>query len=161
MALDDVRMRLRDKRPLECVFLVGSGEAVAVAGEEAVPAAEPEDRIAELEGLLAEVRAQVARHDERLALVSAVKWVDELIFDTPYSMSLPCLDSIDAEYIVHGDDLAIGADGTDAYAAARAAGRMKVVNFGPVVANPLGFCRNVWSPPPGLGSLSGSEVSFS
>ena len=69
----------------------------------------------------------VMRDDERLALVSAVKWVDELIFDTPYSMSLPFLDSIDAEYVVHGDDISINADGTDAYAAARAAGRMKVV----------------------------------
>ena len=67
-------------------------------------------------------------HDaERLALVSAVKWVDELVFDTPYTMSLPFLDSIDADYVVHGDDISINADGTDAYAAARQAGRMKVV----------------------------------
>ena len=67
-------------------------------------------------------------HDaERLALVSAVKWVDELVFDTPYSMSLPFLDSIDADYVVHGDDISINADGTDAYAEARKAGRMKVV----------------------------------
>ena len=69
----------------------------------------------------------VMRDDERLALVSAVKWVDELVFDTPYSMSLPFLDSIDADYVVHGDDISINADGTDAYAEARQAGRLKVV----------------------------------
>ena len=69
----------------------------------------------------------VMRDAERLALVSAVKWVDELVFDTPYSMSLPFLDSIDADYVVHGDDISINANGTDAYAEAKSAGRMKVV----------------------------------
>lgn len=45
----------------------------------------------------------------------------------PYSISLPFLDSIDADYVVHGDDISLNADGSDAYAAAKAAGRMKVV----------------------------------
>ena len=40
----------------------------------------------------------------------------QLVFDTPYSMTLPFLDSIDADYVVHGDDISINADGTDAYA---------------------------------------------
>jgi len=65
--------------------------------------------------------------DERLAIVSSVKWVDELIFDTPYTASLPFLDSIDADFCVHGDDISITADGTDAYGEAKAAGRMKIV----------------------------------
>ena len=69
----------------------------------------------------------VMRDAERIALVAAVKWVDELIFDTPYSATLPFLDAIDCEYCVHGDDISINADGTDAYAEAKAAGRMKVV----------------------------------
>ena len=69
----------------------------------------------------------VMRDAERLGLVSAVKWVDDLVFDTPYTMSLPFLDSIDADYVVHGDDISINENGTDAYAEAREAGRMKVV----------------------------------
>ena len=69
----------------------------------------------------------VMRDAERLALVCAVKWVDELIFDTPYSATLPFLDSIDADYVVHGDDISINADGTDAYGEARAAGRLKII----------------------------------
>lgn len=69
----------------------------------------------------------VMRDAERLALVSAVKWVDELVFDTPYSATLQFLDSIDADYVVHGDDISINADGTDAYGEARAAGRLKII----------------------------------
>ena len=49
----------------------------------------------------------VMRDAERIALVAAVKWVDELIFDTPYTNSLPFLDSIDCEYCVHGDDMPV------------------------------------------------------
>lgn len=65
----------------------------------------------------------VMNDEERLAVVSAVKWVDELIFDTPYTASLPFLDSIDADYCVHGDDISINADGTDAYGEAKAVSR--------------------------------------
>ena len=52
--------------------------------------------------------------------------VDELVFDTPYSMTMPFLDSMDCDFCVHGDDMAINADGTDAYAEAKAANRIKV-----------------------------------
>ena len=79
----------------------------------------------------AEIKANkgppVMRDAERLALTAAVKWVDVLVFDTPYSATLPFLDSIDAECVVHGDDISIDADGTDAYAEAKHAGRMKVI----------------------------------
>ena len=64
----------------------------------------------------------VMREAERLALVAAVKWVDELIFDTPYSPTLDFLDSIDAEYVVHGDDIH-----DETYTEAKRAGRLKVV----------------------------------
>ena len=69
----------------------------------------------------------VTKNDERLAVVSAVKWVDELIFETPYTASLSFLDSIDADFCVHGDDTSINADGTDAYGEAKKAGRIKIV----------------------------------
>lgn len=67
-------------------------------------------------------------HDqERLALVAAVKWVDELVFDTPYAVSIPFLDSIDCDFCVHGDDISLNSEGKDAYADAKKNGRMKVV----------------------------------
>eukprot|EP00908_Phaeocystis_cordata_P019494 Transcript_3103.p1 GENE.Transcript_3103~~Transcript_3103.p1 ORF type:complete len:481 (-),score=217.42 Transcript_3103:93-1535(-) len=67
-------------------------------------------------------------HDsERMGLVAAVKWVEELIFDTPYQATLAFLDSIDCDFCVHGDDMSIGADGQDAYGEAKKAGRIKIV----------------------------------
>ena len=60
-------------------------------------------------------------HDsERMGLVAAVKWVEELIFDTPYQATLAFLDSIDCDFCVHGDDMSIGADGQAGAAFARA-----------------------------------------
>jgi cytidyltransferase-like protein len=69
----------------------------------------------------------VMRDDERLGLTAAVRWVDELVFATPYSATLPFLDSIDIDFCVHGDDMSIGADGKDAYGEAKEAGRIKIV----------------------------------
>eukprot|EP00316_Scyphosphaera_apsteinii_P008736 CAMPEP_0119314484 /NCGR_PEP_ID=MMETSP1333-20130426/32898_1 /TAXON_ID=418940 /ORGANISM="Scyphosphaera apsteinii, Strain RCC1455" /LENGTH=476 /DNA_ID=CAMNT_0007319599 /DNA_START=226 /DNA_END=1656 /DNA_ORIENTATION=+ len=67
------------------------------------------------------------RDAERLAIVCAVRWVDEVIFDTPYSATLGFLDSLDIDFCVHGDDMSISADGTDAYGEAKEAGRIKII----------------------------------
>ena len=56
--------------------------------------------------ILANKGPPVMNDEERLAIVTAVKWVDELIFDTPYSATLPFLDSIDADFCVHGGAMA-------------------------------------------------------
>jgi ethanolamine-phosphate cytidylyltransferase len=53
--------------------------------------------------------------DERLAVVSACKWVDEVIPKTPYVMTSEYLDWVietyKIDYVVHGDDPCIGPDG--------------------------------------------------
>ena len=69
----------------------------------------------------------VMREDERMALVAAVKWVDELVLDTPYTPTVEFLDSLDIDFCVHGDDMSIAADGTDAYGPVKAAGRIRIV----------------------------------
>ena len=69
----------------------------------------------------------VMRDQERITLCSAVKWVDELVFDTPYTASVAFLDSLDIDFCVHGDDTSIAADGTDAYGEAKRLGRIKIV----------------------------------
>lgn len=65
----------------------------------------------------------------RLALVRAVKWVDEVIPDTPYCMTPEFLDTLFTQhridYVVHGDDPCLLPDGTDAYASAKAAGKYR------------------------------------
>ena len=58
--------------------------------------------------------------DERLAVVRACKWVDEVIPNTPYVMTPEYLDWVietyKIDFVVHGDDACIGPDGKDVYA---------------------------------------------
>lgn len=69
--------------------------------------------------------------EERLALVSGLKWVDEVITDAPYDITEQFLNRLfheyNIDYVIHGDDPCLLADGTDAYAAAKKAGRYKQI----------------------------------
>jgi len=73
----------------------------------------------------------VMNNYERTLAVESVKWVDEIIPNVPYDVSEGFLDKLINEYkidfIVHGDDPCIGADGKDAYAAVKTAGRFKTI----------------------------------
>ena len=63
---------------------------------------------------------------ERCALVNACKWVDEVAEATPYIADIPLLDSLNCQYIGHGDDIILGADGKSIYTPFIEAGRMKI-----------------------------------
>lgn len=69
--------------------------------------------------------------DERMIMVSAVKWVDEVIPDAPYAITEEFMKKLFVEYnidyIIHGDDPCILPDGSDAYALAKKAGRYKQI----------------------------------
>eukprot|EP00899_Mesostigma_viride_P008205 jgi/Mesvir1/17386/Mv08687-RA.2 len=73
----------------------------------------------------------VMTYKERYAMVAAVKWVDEIIPDVPYEIDEAFMNKLFTEhgidYIIHGDDPCFLPDGTDAYAAVRAAGRFKQI----------------------------------
>jgi ethanolamine-phosphate cytidylyltransferase len=69
----------------------------------------------------------VMNNEERLATVKACKWVDEVVFDTPYDPSIELLDKLNCDFSIHGDDTSTTADGEDAYAAVRQAGRLRVI----------------------------------
>lgn len=69
----------------------------------------------------------VCTEQERYAAVRAVKWVDQVVEDAPYYTSVEFCKRFDIDFIVHGDDVSVGADGTDTYAAAKAAGMFKTV----------------------------------
>ncbi|MFS7976431.1 putative ethanolamine-phosphate cytidylyltransferase [Helianthus anomalus] len=66
-----------------------------------------------------------------MLMVSAVKWVDEVIPDAPYAITEEFMrklfDEYNIDYIIHGDDPCILPDGTDAYALAKKAGRYKQI----------------------------------
>lgn len=63
---------------------------------------------------------------ERVEIVSACKWVDEVAADNiPYNPTIPLIDALNCQYVAHGDDLALSADGTDCYSVIKQAGRMR------------------------------------
>ncbi|KAL9264714.1 Ethanolamine-phosphate cytidylyltransferase-like protein [Drosera capensis] len=68
---------------------------------------------------------------ERMIMVQAVKWVDEVISDAPYAITEDFMKKLFEEYkidyIIHGDDPCVLPDGTDAYALAKKAGRYKQI----------------------------------
>ena len=69
--------------------------------------------------------------EEREGVIRANKWVTEVISGTPYELEKEFIDRLFAEYkvdfIIHGDDPCLLPDGTDAYAAVKAAGRFKTI----------------------------------
>ncbi|CAN1799224.1 Ethanolamine-phosphate cytidylyltransferase [Linum perenne] len=83
------------------------------------------------EEIIANKGPPVLPMEERLALVSGLKWVDEVIADAPYAITEQFMHSLFNEhkidYIIHGDDPCLLPDGTDAYALAKIAGRYKQI----------------------------------
>jgi ethanolamine-phosphate cytidylyltransferase len=73
----------------------------------------------------------VMNEQERYKAVRACKWVDEVIEAAPYEVTPEwtnkLLDEMDIDFIVHGDDPCITADGKDAYATAKDRGRFKMI----------------------------------
>eukprot|EP00850_Spirogloea_muscicola_P024346 SM000672S20267 [mRNA] locus=s672:87:2309:+ [translate_table: standard] len=69
--------------------------------------------------------------DERMVMVDAVKWVDEVIPDVPYCINEDFMRRLfndhRIDYIIHGDDPCLLPDGSDAYALAKKAGRYKEI----------------------------------
>lgn len=69
--------------------------------------------------------------EERMVMVSGVKWVDEVIPDAPYAINEDFMKKLFTEYnidyIIHGDDPCLLPDGSDAYELAKRAGRYKQI----------------------------------
>lgn len=68
---------------------------------------------------------------ERYVCLSACKWADEVIRNAPYELTPEwthkLIDEYNIDYIVHGDDPCISADGKDCYATAKRMGRFKTI----------------------------------
>ncbi|KAK2194820.1 bifunctional Cytidyltransferase-like domain/Rossmann-like alpha-beta-alpha sandwich fold/Ethanolamine-phosphate cytidylyltransferase [Babesia duncani] len=66
----------------------------------------------------------IYNQDERAELVKGCRWVNEVMVGTPYEVNLDFLVNIaKCDYIAHGDDIAIGASGKDAYDEPKKAGK--------------------------------------
>jgi len=130
---------LQDKKPIEhrpiriyvdgCfdLFHVGHSNALRQAkacGDYLVVGLVPDNEI-----LLNKGSMPVMNEEERFAALSACKWVDEVIRNVPYDLSVEWVDGLmrdyKIDYIAHGDDPCITKDGKDAYAYAKSIGVYK------------------------------------
>ncbi|CAA7398772.1 unnamed protein product [Spirodela intermedia] len=83
------------------------------------------------EEIIANKGPPVLSMEERVLLVSGLKWVDEVITNVPYAINEKFMNVLfndyKIDYIIHGDDPCLLPDGTDAYALAKRAGRYKEI----------------------------------
>ncbi|ORM40287.1 Ethanolamine-phosphate cytidylyltransferase [Babesia sp. Xinjiang] len=67
--------------------------------------------------------APIYSAQERAELIRGCRWVDDVIVDTPYDVSLNFLKNVaKCDIVAHGDDVAIGASGKDCYEEIKQAG---------------------------------------
>ena len=57
--------------------------------------------------------------------MEACKWVDEVVVGSPYLTDIPYLDSVNCEFIAHGDDIILDKNGKSIYSCFDEVGRMK------------------------------------
>ena len=69
----------------------------------------------------------VMKEKERYSLLDHIKWIDEVIYDVPYSPTLDLLKKHDIDYVIHGDDMPLNSEGKCAYDEIIAAGKMKII----------------------------------
>eukprot|EP01102_Stenamoeba_stenopodia_P010149 TRINITY_DN3026_c0_g3_i2.p1 TRINITY_DN3026_c0_g3~~TRINITY_DN3026_c0_g3_i2.p1 ORF type:complete len:203 (-),score=36.86 TRINITY_DN3026_c0_g3_i2:271-879(-) len=92
-----------------------------LCGDVLVVGVHSDDEIVKHKGL------PVYRYEERVAMVSACKWVDEIVLDAPYQTTLATLDQNKIDFCVHGEDISTTADGQDSFSEVKSAGRFKLI----------------------------------
>ncbi|VDM17435.1 unnamed protein product [Hydatigera taeniaeformis] len=70
----------------------------------------------------------VFTQEERFILLKAIKWVDEVVKDAPYMTQLEVLQEHNCDFCVHGNDISVTEDGSDAYEIVKKAGKYAEVS---------------------------------
>ncbi|CAD6258592.1 unnamed protein product [Miscanthus lutarioriparius] len=129
------RLRRRPRRPVRvymdgCFDMMHYGHCNALRqaralGDELVVGVISDDEIKANKG------PPVTPLHDRMIMVRAVKWVDDIIPGAPYAITEEFMNKLfneyNIDYIIHGDDPCLLPDGTDAYALAKKAGRYKQI----------------------------------
>lgn len=68
----------------------------------------------------------ILKWEERSEIISACKWVDEVCEQDSYNPTMAQIDAQNCDFMTHGDDLVLAADGFDTYSPFKDAGRFKV-----------------------------------
>jgi ethanolamine-phosphate cytidylyltransferase len=69
----------------------------------------------------------VMKQEERYELLKHIKWIDEIAYDVPYCPSLDTLKKVNADFVVHGDDIPYNSEGRCAYDEIIEAGKLKII----------------------------------
>jgi ethanolamine-phosphate cytidylyltransferase len=69
----------------------------------------------------------VMNQEERYELLKHIKWIDEIAYDVPYCPSLDTLKKVEADFVIHGDDIPYNSEGRCAYDEIIAAGKLKII----------------------------------
>eukprot|EP00285_Hemiselmis_virescens_P019770 CAMPEP_0173378468 /NCGR_PEP_ID=MMETSP1356-20130122/1620_1 /TAXON_ID=77927 ORGANISM="Hemiselmis virescens, Strain PCC157" /NCGR_SAMPLE_ID=MMETSP1356 /ASSEMBLY_ACC=CAM_ASM_000847 /LENGTH=429 /DNA_ID=CAMNT_0014331543 /DNA_START=243 /DNA_END=1532 /DNA_ORIENTATION=+ len=76
--------------------------------------------------------APLFKEEERLQAIKACKWVDEVVENVPYVLDEKYLNEVvfgqyGVDYVVHGDDPCLDADGNDVFASSKKAGKYREI----------------------------------
>lgn len=63
--------------------------------------------------------------EERCAVLTSCRWVDEVIANMPFVTRISLVDVFNCHFIAHANDLVCSSEGTDCYSEAKEAGRYK------------------------------------
>jgi ethanolamine-phosphate cytidylyltransferase len=69
----------------------------------------------------------IMKEAERYALLKHIKWIDEIIYDAPYTPTLEFTNKHKIDFVIHGDDLPMNSEGKCAYEDMIAAGKFKMI----------------------------------
>eukprot|EP00438_Fugacium_kawagutii_P032886 Skav209402 [mRNA] locus=scaffold1671:9298:13511:- [translate_table: standard] len=69
----------------------------------------------------------VMEQAERYRLLDHIKWIDEILYDVPYSPEIATLERARADFCIHGDDMPVNSQGFCAYDEMRNAGRLRII----------------------------------
>ena len=69
----------------------------------------------------------ILKEKERAAIISAVKWVDETCYNSPYDVDEKQLDQVNCQFYVHGDDPVYNAAGENMNEVLGGLGRFKMI----------------------------------
>ena len=96
----------------------------------------------------------VMTDDERVAMVKACMWVDEVAVLPDYLVPVSLLDELRCEFCAHGDDLPIRWDGTGMFHEAIRAGRFRMIKRTEGVSTTTFISRLLQATRPPAGQLS-------
>ncbi|KAF4648534.1 Ethanolamine-phosphate cytidylyltransferase, partial [Perkinsus olseni] len=68
----------------------------------------------------------VMKQEERYSFLKHLKWVDEVVYGVPVVPTTEFLDTIEADFCIHGDNMPVNGRGRCAYDDLRDAGRLRV-----------------------------------